>query len=77
MTTIAHQTVVGEIGKPAAALIRWVVFVELHELIRKQEPNETLYRNGGWGALNARMRGGLAGSILNTVTRLTCQAPST
>ena len=41
MTTIAHQTVVGENGKPAAALIPWEVFVELQELISEQEPNET------------------------------------
>jgi hypothetical protein len=41
MTTIAHQTVVGENGKPAAALIPWEVFVELQEFISKQEPNET------------------------------------
>ncbi len=41
MTTIAHQTVVGENGKPAAALIPWEVFVELQELISEQQPNET------------------------------------
>ena len=41
MTTIAHQTVVGENGKPAAALIPWEVFVELQELISEQHPNET------------------------------------
>jgi len=41
MKTIAHQTVVGENGKPAAALIPWEVFVELQELISEQEPNET------------------------------------
>ena len=40
MTTIAHQTVVGENGEPAAALIPWNVFVELQELISEQQPNE-------------------------------------
>ena len=40
MTTIAHQTVVGENGEPAAALIPWNVFVELQELINEQQPNE-------------------------------------
>lgn len=40
MTTIAHQTVVGEKGKPVAALIPWEVFVELQELISEQEPND-------------------------------------
>jgi len=41
MKTIVHQTVVGENGKPAAALILWDVFVELQELISEQQPNET------------------------------------
>lgn len=41
MTTIAHQTVVGENGEPAAAIIPWNVFVELQELISEQQPNET------------------------------------
>ena len=41
MTTIAHQTVVGENGEPAAALIPWEVFVKLKELISEQHPNET------------------------------------
>jgi hypothetical protein len=41
MTSIAYQTVVGENGKPAAALIPWEVFVELQELISEQQPNET------------------------------------
>jgi hypothetical protein len=40
MTTIAHQTVVGENGEPAAALIPWNVFVELQEWISEQQPNE-------------------------------------
>jgi hypothetical protein len=41
MTTIAHQTVVGENGEPAAALIPWSVFVELQELLSEQLPNAT------------------------------------
>lgn len=41
MIIIAHQTVVGENGEPAAALIPWEVFVELQELISEQHPNET------------------------------------
>lgn len=30
---IAHQTVIGEDGKPQAALIPWSVFLEIQELI--------------------------------------------
>jgi hypothetical protein len=41
MITIAHQTLVGENGKPEAALIPWNVFVELQELLGEQQPNET------------------------------------
>jgi len=38
MTSIAAQTVVGENGNPAPALIPWEVFMELQELISEQEP---------------------------------------
>ena len=40
MTAIAHQTVVGENGEPAAALIPWNVFIGLQEFISEQQPNE-------------------------------------
>ncbi len=36
--TISHRTVIGEDGKPEAALIPWSVFVELQELLGDEEP---------------------------------------
>ncbi len=36
--SITHQTLIGEDGKPAAALIPWSVFVELQELVDGEEP---------------------------------------
>lgn len=36
--TISHRTVIGEDGKPEAALIPWSVFVELQELLGGEEP---------------------------------------
>ena len=36
--SITHQTLVGEDGKPTAALIPWSVFVELRELVDGEEP---------------------------------------
>ncbi|MFT6241130.1 MAG: hypothetical protein ACJAQT_003225 [Akkermansiaceae bacterium] len=30
---IAHQTVIGEDGKPQAAIIPWSVFIEIQELV--------------------------------------------
>lgn len=41
MTSIAHQTVGGENGEPAAELIPWDVFMELQELISGQQPDDT------------------------------------
>lgn len=35
--SITHQTLVGEDGKPTAALIPWSVFVELRELVDGEE----------------------------------------
>ncbi len=36
--TITHRTLIGEDGKPEAALIPWSVFVELQELLGGEEP---------------------------------------
>ena len=36
--SITHQTVIGEDGKPEAALIPWSVFVELQELVGDEDP---------------------------------------
>jgi hypothetical protein len=35
--TITHRTLIGEDGKPEAALIPWSVFVELQELLGGEE----------------------------------------
>lgn len=36
--SIAHQTVMDEQGRPAAAIIPWAIFVELQELVDAAEP---------------------------------------
>jgi len=38
LMTITHRTLLGEDGKPEAALIPWSVFVELQELLGGEEP---------------------------------------
>lgn len=36
--TIAHRTVIGEDGRPEAAIIPWKVFLQLQDLVADDEP---------------------------------------